>query len=84
MFKNIFLKKAVESNQVPRCKKSNCTDLVKPNIVFFGESLPKRFDLHTQDFSRSDLVIIMGTSLKVPFFTFCFNKIHNFLSFFNY
>ena len=50
---------------MPRCKKSDCTDIVKPNIVFFGEGLPKRFDLHNQDFSRSDLVIIMGTSLKV-------------------
>ena len=50
---------------MPRCKKNDCTDIVKPNIVFFGESLPKRFDLHTRDLNRTDLVIIMGTSLEV-------------------
>ena len=50
---------------MPHCKKADCLDIVKPNIVFFGENLPKRFDLHSRDFSRTDLVIIMGTSLEV-------------------
>ena len=42
---------------------------VKPNITFFGENTPKRFhELYRRDFRNCDLLIIMGTSLKVsPF-----------------
>lgn len=40
--------------------------LVKPDIVFFGEDLPQRFhSLQLPDFSKCDLLIIMGTSLEV-------------------
>lgn len=44
-------------------------NLVKPKIVFFGESLPERFfDLHQDDLSSCDLLIVLGTSLVVhPF-----------------
>ena len=39
---------------------------VKPDIVFFGEQLPERFfSLAQSDFSACDLLIILGTSLKV-------------------
>jgi len=43
--------------------------LVKPNIVFFGEPLPRRFfELARHDFPNCDLLLIMGTSLVVqPF-----------------
>lgn len=43
--------------------------LVKPDIVFFGESLPARFFQHLkQDFPQADLLIVLGTSLTVqPF-----------------
>lgn len=43
--------------------------LVKPDIVFFGESLPARFFQYmAADFSKADLLIVMGTSLTVqPF-----------------
>ena len=43
--------------------------LVKPDIVFFGEQLPERFfELAESDFRQCDLLIILGTSLKVqPF-----------------
>lgn len=47
-----------------------CTEgLVKPDIVFFGESLPARFFQYMPtDFSKADLLIVMGTSLTVqPF-----------------
>jgi NAD-dependent SIR2 family protein deacetylase len=43
---------------------------VKPNITFFGESLPMAFMLAVQKFNLSppDLVLIMGTALAVsPF-----------------
>lgn len=40
--------------------------LVKPDIVFFGEDLPRRFHtLQLPDFAKCDLLIIMGTSLEV-------------------
>mmetsp|Transcript_81908 Transcript_81908/g.222333 ORF Transcript_81908/g.222333 Transcript_81908/m.222333 type:complete len:361 (-) Transcript_81908:23-1105(-) len=43
--------------------------LVKPDIVFFGESLPDRFnELSLRDLQSCDLLVILGTSLKVyPF-----------------
>lgn len=55
------------ADKVPEC--TVCSGVVKPDIVFFRESLPTRFfDLMTTDFKRCDLLIIMGTSLTVqPF-----------------
>ncbi|KAH7332854.1 DHS-like NAD/FAD-binding domain-containing protein [Rhizoctonia solani] len=53
---------------IPRCKDPKCKGLVKPDIVFFGESLPDRFhdSLHTLAFA--DLALVIGTSLTVhPF-----------------
>lgn len=43
--------------------------LAKPAITFFGEPLPERFgELVPEDFAQCDLLIVMGTSLKVrPF-----------------
>jgi len=38
----------------------------KPSIVFFGEAMPSRFSLREEDFPKCDLLIVMGTSLKVP------------------
>ena len=39
--------------------------MVKPDIVFFGENLPKRFYSYIVDFPKCDLLVIMGTSLEV-------------------
>ena len=48
-----------------RCE---CTGLIKPDVVFFGESLPKEFAEAIDLVTGADLVIIMGTSLVVfPF-----------------
>lgn len=46
-----------------------CGALVKPDIVFFGESLPTRFKYFLpRDGRRANLLIVMGTSLNVmPF-----------------
>ena len=39
---------------------------MKPDIVFFGEDLPQRFhSLQLRDFSKCDLLVVMGTSLEV-------------------
>lgn len=50
-------------------KTFECTGLVKPDIVFFGEGLPSRFSyLSDRDGQQADLLLVLGTSLKVmPF-----------------
>jgi NAD-dependent deacetylase sirtuin 2 len=49
---------------IPRCEE--CDGIVKPDITFFGESLPPRFEnLVVPDAQRCDLLLVMGTSLKV-------------------
>nr|XP_014340983.1 PREDICTED: NAD-dependent protein deacetylase sirtuin-3-like isoform X4 [Latimeria chalumnae] len=57
---------AIMNDKIPRCKA--CSGIVKPDIVFFGEDLPKRFYRFSKDFVNADLVFIMGTSLEIePF-----------------
>ena len=57
---------------VPKCE--DCENVVRPDIVFFGESLPRRyFQTIKSDFSDCDLLIIIGTSLTVTPFA---NLIH--------
>lgn len=53
------------SGTVPKCP--TCKGVVKPDIVFFGEELPRHFFKYTTDFPLADLLIIMGTSLEVSF-----------------
>ncbi|XP_013142158.1 PREDICTED: NAD-dependent protein deacetylase sirtuin-2-like, partial [Papilio polytes] len=55
------------ADQIPIC--TECPGIIKPDIVFFGESLPERFQTCLQeDFQKCDLLIIMGSSLEVqPF-----------------
>eukprot|EP00873_Tetraselmis_striata_P007124 jgi/Tetstr1/427388/TSEL_017552.t1 len=62
-----FAKAAVDAGTPPHCDK--CGGLVKPDIVFFGENLPMRFfQYYESDLGGADLLIVMGTSLKVnPF-----------------
>lgn len=62
-----WVKDEIFADRVPTCTK--CNGVVKPDIVFFGEDLPKKFhELPNQDFKKCDLLIIMGTSLTVqPF-----------------
>jgi len=56
------------SNERPQCPA--CGGLVKPDITFFGEGLPKRFAQTLDDFNKCDLLLVMGTSLVVaPFCT---------------
>jgi len=62
-----FTREAVMSGTPAKCRL--CRSLVKPNIVFFGESLPERFfTLCSSDLAEADLLIVMGSSLQVqPF-----------------
>lgn len=62
------VKRDIFADRIPRC--THCgTGIVKPDIVFFGESMPERFfELSEKDFPKCDLLIVMGTSLAVyPF-----------------
>ncbi|XP_069124835.1 NAD-dependent protein deacetylase sirtuin-1-like isoform X2 [Argopecten irradians] len=50
----------------PLCPSDDATAVMKPDIVFFGESLPEEF--HQQmaaDKDMCDLLIVIGSSLKV-------------------
>lgn len=53
---------------VPKCIKCT-TGVVRPSVVFFGETLPRRFwENLDADFRQCDCLIVMGTSLAVaPF-----------------
>lgn len=56
-----------KNDGVPKC--DVCQSVVRPDIVLFGEQLPKRFhNSLSEDFSACDLLIVVGTSLAVsPF-----------------
>jgi NAD-dependent SIR2 family protein deacetylase len=54
----------VKEGKTPICER--CEGHVKPDIVFFGESLPDRFHhLLQKDLPKADLLLVMGTSLQV-------------------
>ncbi|XP_067831025.1 LOW QUALITY PROTEIN: NAD-dependent protein deacetylase sirtuin-2 [Heptranchias perlo] len=62
-----WMKTQIFTKPLPKCKE--CNSIVKPDIVFFGDSLPQQFFATMEsDFPKCDLLIIMGTSLQVqPF-----------------
>lgn len=66
-----FVREAVFAQEPCFCAdgRPGCNGLVKPDIVFFGESLPRRFWSSMEvDLPQADLLIVMGTSLVVqPF-----------------
>ncbi|KAI0632355.1 DHS-like NAD/FAD-binding domain-containing protein [Trametes polyzona] len=65
-FDGAKMRKAIESGDIVKCGK--CGGLVKPDIVFFGESLPEDFYKKVPRLRSADLLIIIGTSLTVqPF-----------------
>ncbi|XP_068125901.1 NAD-dependent protein deacetylase sirtuin-2 isoform X2 [Hyperolius riggenbachi] len=69
-----WMKEKIFSDLIPKCEK--CNSLVKPDIVFFGESLPSRFfSTLKSDFPKIDLLIIMGTSLQVQPFASLVGKV---------
>ncbi|KAK5612508.1 hypothetical protein CRENBAI_012638 [Crenichthys baileyi] len=68
-------KVAIMNDNIPTC--SFCAATVKPDVVFFGEDLPQKYFLHTEDFPKADLLIIMGTSLKIEPFASLVNKVRS-------
>ncbi|KAF2802147.1 NAD-dependent deacetylase sirtuin-2, partial [Mytilinidion resinicola] len=62
------MREAIREKRVPRCVDAACNGLVKPEIVFFGEQLPREFFENRELPREADLCIVMGTSLSVqPF-----------------
>ena len=72
------MKEFVARGEVPRCEAKRvveggeeeeaCGGLVKPDIVFFGEALPRAFFELSDKAKEADLILVMGTSLQVhPF-----------------
>ncbi|KAK7048674.1 NAD-dependent protein deacetylase [Favolaschia claudopus] len=60
------MKVKIDAMETPHCE--SCRGLVKPDIVFFGESLPDQFINAMPNVWKADILIIMGTSLTVhPF-----------------
>jgi NAD-dependent SIR2 family protein deacetylase len=54
----------LESFRVPSC--SQCGGLLKPSVVFFGESVPReRVDAATRALEAADAVLVVGSSLMV-------------------
>ena len=54
----------VKQGKVPYCR--DCSGLIKPNIVFYGESLNSSIIEKAYDsFSKSQLVLVLGSSLIV-------------------
>jgi len=68
-FDEYIVKEWINQSDIPKCPA--CGGLVKPDITFFGEGLPKRFSATlTEDFGDCDLLLVIGTSLVVaPFCT---------------
>ncbi|KAL5531064.1 hypothetical protein ACEPAG_3940 [Sanghuangporus baumii] len=62
------IKKKIDEQEIPICEKPGCGGFVKPDIVFFGESLPPNFFRRLGYLKDADLLIVLGTSLTVhPF-----------------
>lgn len=55
--------KKVERYSVPLC--DECNDLLKPDVVLFGEVLTQDFESALDEIERCDLLFVLGTSLEV-------------------
>lgn len=60
-----LMKKAVHSGEVPYCLVPGCGGAVKPDVVFFGQALPAEYNVREKEVVEADLMLVMGTSLKV-------------------
>jgi NAD-dependent deacetylase len=59
-----YLLPFIEHGEIPKCP--NCSKILKPDIVLFGEQLPyKPWLLAKSEVDKSDLLIVAGSSLTV-------------------
>ncbi|KOS20884.1 NAD-dependent protein deacetylase hst2-1 [Escovopsis weberi] len=67
-FPDADMRAHVLGGRVPRCPACPARGLVKPDITFFGEALPRAFSEQSHAVAMADLVLVVGTSLSVfPF-----------------
>ena len=58
-----MIEKFLETGEIPRCQ---CGGVLKPNVVLFGERLPRRALLEAWgEAERCDLMLVAGSSLEV-------------------
>ncbi|THH17672.1 hypothetical protein EW146_g3178 [Bondarzewia mesenterica] len=74
-FDSKMMRELVHSGKIPKCE--DCGGLVKPDIVFFGESLPVAFGKAVPLLREADLLIVMGTSLTVHPFASLANRVNS-------
>lgn len=59
-----FITSFIESGEMPRCQ--NCTGILKPDVILFGEQLPQSAWMEAQSAARQcDLMLVAGSSLEV-------------------
>lgn len=56
--------RSIPTEQLPRCEKSKCGGLLRPGVVWFGESIPE-LDRIRPLVARCDLILVLGTSSTV-------------------
>ncbi|KYQ92258.1 NAD(+)-dependent deacetylase [Tieghemostelium lacteum] len=62
------IREQIMNGTIPKCEKCpiDSNAFMKPDIVFFGENLPERFDhCVSLDLPKVDLIVVMGSSLQV-------------------
>jgi len=52
----------IKKGEIPLCE---CSGIIKPDVVFFGEQLPNNFYNAYQHPPEADLIMVMGSSLMV-------------------
>lgn len=61
-----LMERAIETGEVPYCLDEGCRRPVKPDVVFFGEELPREFEEKERTMlAEADVMLVLGTSLKV-------------------
>jgi NAD-dependent deacetylase len=59
-----YLTAFLESGEIPRCP--DCHNVLKPDVVLFGEQMPARTWLQAQEATRQcDVMLVVGSSLEV-------------------
>jgi NAD-dependent deacetylase len=61
---DLLIQKISSADYVPECR--HCGGILKPDVIFFGESLPQKALMSaTQEAQECDLFIVIGSSLSV-------------------
>lgn len=56
--------KRIPTSELPRCTRPSCGGLLRPGVVWFGESIPLLDDIE-ELISKCDLLLVLGTSSTV-------------------